>query len=248
MRRRRLEGLVAGVRAAASAAELASWMTEAARALGFDYVALVRHADLLGAAAPQAALDLVAYPDPWRARLAARRDLRDDPVLAACRRTAAPFLWSELARLGPLSTAQSKVLAEAAESGLGEGFTVPVAVPGAAAGSCSYALAPGRPVPRAELPAAHYIGCIGFEAARRILAPEPAPPPLPRLSKRQLECLTLAAQGKSDWDIARLLGIARHTVHQHMEAAKRRYGVATRAQLVVRALFACEIIFPEVLA
>lgn len=248
MRRRRLDAHVAALMSAVSAGELAARMTEAAQALGFDYVALVRHADLLGAASPEAALELVAYPEPWRTQLAARPDLRRDPVLAACRRTVAPFLWSELARLGPLSAAQRKVLAEAAACGLAEGFTVPVAAPGLTAGSCSYALAPGRPLPRSELPAAHYLGCIGFEAARRILAPVPSPPSTPRLSKRQLECVTLAAQGKSDWDIARLLGIARHTVHQHMEAAKRRYGVASRAQLVVRALFACEIVFPEVLA
>jgi len=38
----------------------------------------------------------------------------------------------------------------------------------------------------------------------------------------------LAAQGKSDTDAGVLLGISNQTVHQHIETAKRRYGVATR--------------------
>jgi LuxR family quorum-sensing system transcriptional regulator CciR len=57
----------------------------------------------------------------------------------------------------------------------------------------------------------------------------------------------LVAQGKSDWDIAQLLGIASDTVHQHIEAAKRRYGVASRTQLVVRALFDSQITFADII-
>jgi LuxR family quorum-sensing system transcriptional regulator CciR len=36
-------------------------------------------------------------------------------------------------------------------------------------------------------------------------------------------------------------------VHQHLEAAKRRYDVASRTQLVVRALFDSQITFADVL-
>jgi LuxR family quorum-sensing system transcriptional regulator CciR len=56
-----------------------------------------------------------------------------------------------------------------------------------------------------------------------------------------------AAKGKSDTVIAQLLDIRPRTVNQHIEAAKRRYSVATRAQLIVRALFRSEICFSEVL-
>ena len=37
------------------------------------------------------------------------------------------------------------------------------------------------------------------------------------------------------------------TVNEHIEAAKRRYSVATRSQLLVRALFRSEICFSEVI-
>jgi DNA-binding CsgD family transcriptional regulator len=47
--------------------------------------------------------------------------------------------------------------------------------------------------------------------------------------------------------IGQLLGIKPRTVNEHIEAAKRRYAVATRSQLLVRALFRSEICFSEVL-
>jgi LuxR family quorum-sensing system transcriptional regulator CciR len=71
---------------------------------------------------------------------------------------------------------------------------------------------------------------------------EPAP-----LSERQRQCLLFVARGKSDSVIGQLLGIKPGTVNEHIESAKRRYAVATRSQLLVKALFRSEICFSEVL-
>ena len=46
-------------------------------------------------------------------------------------------------------------------------------------------------------------------------------------------------------ELAKQLGISDQTVHQHMEAAKRKYEVATRMQLVVRALFDSQLAFAD---
>jgi LuxR family quorum-sensing system transcriptional regulator CciR len=69
----------------------------------------------------------------------------------------------------------------------------------------------------------------------------------PLLTPRQRDCVVLVAQGKSDWEIGRLLGISESTVHKHVEDAKRRYGVPTRIQLVVRSLFEKRVAFSDVL-
>jgi DNA-binding CsgD family transcriptional regulator len=47
--------------------------------------------------------------------------------------------------------------------------------------------------------------------------------------------------------IAQLLNIRPKTVNEHIESAKRRYSVATRSQLLVKALFRSEICFSEVM-
>jgi LuxR family quorum-sensing system transcriptional regulator CciR len=234
-------------------ADLADLLTDAAAALGFDYVALVHHIHLTAPGRAEEAVQVVNYPEAWHAVVNAKGYFHDDPVLAACERSAAAFLWSELPRLMPMSDRQIEILNSAVSCGLAEGFTVPVSVPGEFIGSCSFGLAAGREVPREALPAAQYVGCFAFEAARRIRRIERdrlslrAGDPHHRLTQRQFDCLVLAAQGKSDWHIAQLLGISPDTVHQHIETAKRRYGVASRTQLVVRALFDSQITFADIL-
>ena len=69
----------------------------------------------------------------------------------------------------------------------------------------------------------------------------------PQLTPRQRDCVALVAQGKSDWEIGQLLGISESTVHKHIEDAKRRFGVSTRIQLVVRSLFDARLSFADVM-
>ena len=52
---------------------------------------------------------------------------------------------------------------------------------------------------------------------------------------RQREVLRFCADGKSDWEIAKLLGISAATAHEHVESVKRKLGVRTRVQAVALA-------------
>jgi DNA-binding CsgD family transcriptional regulator len=54
----------------------------------------------------------------------------------------------------------------------------------------------------------------------------------PALTKRQHECLALAAIGKSEAEIAALLALAPATVHFHIEEAKKRLGARSRAEAI----------------
>ena len=56
------------------------------------------------------------------------------------------------------------------------------------------------------------------------------------LSPRQLDCLRLAAQGKSSPEIAELLGISRRTVDEYFAEACERLGVRNRTQPVAKAI------------
>jgi LuxR family quorum-sensing system transcriptional regulator CciR len=105
----------------------------------------------------------------------------------------------------------------------------------------------GRHLPRENSAALQTVATFGFEAARRLSRQTEAawtrPPPL---TERQRECLILSARGKSDTVIGQLLDLSPRTVNCYMEEAKRRYGVATRAQLIAGALYASEISFHEI--
>lgn len=58
----------------------------------------------------------------------------------------------------------------------------------------------------------------------------------PILSPRQLDCLRLAAQGKSSPEIAVLLGMSRRTVDQRIAEACERLQVRNRVQAVAEAM------------
>ena len=56
------------------------------------------------------------------------------------------------------------------------------------------------------------------------------------LTARELECLKWAAEGKTGWEIGRLLGISERTVVFHVENAAHKLGVFGRRQAVARAI------------
>lgn len=54
-----------------------------------------------------------------------------------------------------------------------------------------------------------------------------------QFTKRQLECFRLISDGKTDWEIGRILNVSPKTVNYHVEEAKERLDVSTRIQVVV---------------
>ena len=227
--------------------ELTALMESMGSTLGFDYFAMVHHVDVV---APDV-IDLLNYPSSWQEMIAERKYASDDPVLVACQFTNVGFRWSDVPDMIAMTPRQKEILRGARDAGIGDGFTVPVHIPGEYAGSCSFGMRLGKAFEDNAMPAAQFVGCFGFEAARKLiryaaLEAGKTVAPLPQLTQRQLDCLLLAAEGKSDWHTAQLLGIASDTVHQHIEEAKRRYGVATRLQLVVRALFDGKLTFRDI--
>jgi LuxR family transcriptional activator of conjugal transfer of Ti plasmids len=54
------------------------------------------------------------------------------------------------------------------------------------------------------------------------------------LSPREFECLAWTAQGKSAWEIGRILGISRRTAAFHLNNAKAKLGVRSICQAVAQ--------------
>lgn len=237
--------LVQSFSRAASAARdmetLRALLVEASRGLGFH------HLMLQGACG---SLWLGDMPPDWRAP-------PDDAALAAASQCYAPFLWSDIPRLIPDTPAQRAFLDTAVLAGLGAAVTVPVHRACGAnhvgsysvfAGASTFATKKDAALPLASLAAANYVGALAFDAAERLRLPQPESDMRgPHLTPRQRDCVALVAQGKSDWEIGKLLGISDSTVHKHIEDAKRRFGVSTRIQLVVRSLHEARLSFADVI-
>ncbi len=56
--------------------------------------------------------------------------------------------------------------------------------------------------------------------------------PQATLTHRELECLRWVAAGKTDLQIARLLGVSQTTARTHIDQARRKLGARTRSQAV----------------
>jgi LuxR family transcriptional regulator, quorum-sensing system regulator CciR len=230
--RRLSDRFAEAVQCCADLPQLGTLLGDAARELGFHFFALLDHASLGATGAGLLRID--NYPEDWVEELVSGGYAADDPVHLASRRTNIGFGWWELGRLIKLERRHTTILARSRRFGLGAGLTVPANVPGEPSASCSFAVRAGCEVPAVGLHCAELIGAHALSAARR-LRPA-APGARPHLSRRELQCLRLVALGKTDWEIARILGLSPHTAHQYVKRARAAYDTVSRTQLVVYGL------------
>lgn len=225
-----------------SAEDLRLLIDDVSRELGFRYFALLHHRSMHSG--PNHFIRCHNYPRAWEEELLTRHDVAADPVHLASLRTNAGFGWDELGELLPLNSSQRQILERSRHHGLGPGFTVPANVPGEPSGSCSFAVGRGQSLPASRLQCAELIGVHAFRAARRIhgFARAGAVPPL---SRRERQCLRLVAAGKTDWEIAAILGISVETARQYVKRARAAYDVVSRAQLVACGLRDALVSFDE---
>ncbi|GAB4152783.1 MAG: LuxR family transcriptional regulator [Sphingomonadales bacterium] len=207
--------------------------------LGFNHFACVSHVDR--AFRPDGAADLHNYPKPWEAHFTENHLEKIDPVQRYARRTILPFHWNDHKFLQTMKREQLLILQEATAFGLANGYTVPLHGPGQY--SASFSVSPGKnKIAPSAFQAVHLIAPFVYEKARRLAKPQkPKGINSKQLSPRELQCLELAARGKSDWVISELLSLSENTVHSYFESAKKRLGVATRTQAIVRAMYDAQI-------
>ena len=214
----------------------AEFLAESKR-LGFEHVALCSHVDPLEP--PSGAVTIFEYPQDWLAYFSDQGFDRYDPVFQEASRRTTPFAWDDPSFLQGLNEMQRKILAEGADAGLANGITVPIKISGALPASCSI-VANQDGVDPLSYPAAHSLAVLAHENARRVLGDESSETSAV-LSPRERECLVWVARGKSDWTIGKLVGLSESGVHNAIERAKKRLGVASRTQAVVRAMLSGQL-------
>ena len=220
------------IRGCADAGQLERLLAWAAAELGFDHYALLDHSSLERGTRGLVRMD--NYPRSWVRDLVGSGLVMDDPVHLASRHSSSGFCWRDAHRLVPLGARHRAIFERSRRHGLGPGFTVPANVPGEPSASCSFAVRAGRKLPLERLQCAELVGAHALREARRFRSCDPAV--RPRLSPRQVQCLRLVAMGKTDWEIARILGLSVETAHQYVKSARAAYETVSRTQLVVLGL------------
>lgn len=147
------------------------------------------------------------------------------------RRRLAPYLWTEI--IATKLTETQKALCDAGRAyGWREVFAVPIHGPGSLQGLVTMATRRDLALGRRERAVLEMMARALWERCRTLEAFGTFAPSRVQLSPREIECLQWAAAGKSDSDIATLVGIKPATAHFHIEQAKKRLGVKTRVEAV----------------
>ena len=221
------------VRCCQQSTELLAITEAASRELGFSKVALVHG---LAFRSPRNNLIRLDNFGDWADLFIERRYYLDDPALLACQRTNTAFAWSSLRDHIIFTERQHRVINEARRHGLVNGYPLPIGVIGEPSGCCSFVSRRSQLPSRERCRAASLIGAEAFCQARRLHGFPARTSHVPRLSRRKLECLRYLSIGKTDGEIAAILGLSEATVRTYMTMLRRDFDVVSRAQLAVTAL------------
>lgn len=177
------------------------------------------------------------YPSTWTSHYVEQQYHRFDPVVIQSVRRDKAFEWG--LGLGPEADSEPahQLFEEAARFGIRCGFTVPIHESGVAIAAVTFAASErgasfGRSVRRHARILPLIATTFHAHAQRKLRTRDQIDGVA--LSPREIQCLTWAAQGKSSWEMGRIMGISHHTVAFHLENAKAKLGVRSTIQAVAR--------------
>jgi DNA-binding CsgD family transcriptional regulator len=154
-----------------------------------------------------------------------------DLLPAEARRRIAPFLWSDIIN-GKLTAKQTALYDAGWAYGWRNVFCVPIHGPGSLQGLVTMAALQEFSLTSDDRAVLEIMARTVWELCRTSEAFGTYAPDRVKLSPREIECLQWAAAGKSDTDIATLVGVKPATAHFHIEQAKKRLGVKSRVEAV----------------
>jgi LuxR family quorum sensing-dependent transcriptional regulator len=171
-------------------------------------------------------------PEAWTQHYVESNHIFHDPMVRELYRTYDPYSWTDVLNRRELKPGDRRIVEEASEFGMREGFVVPVYQLNGYFGLVSAAggiLELSERI-RAILQLTSIYVHDKVARLHRGLLQQKA-----RLSPREIECLKWVSAGKSDWVIGEILHLSERTVNAYIESAKRKYDVATRVQAVLLA-------------
>jgi LuxR family transcriptional regulator, quorum-sensing system regulator BjaR1 len=216
--------------------EIMSTLANAGNTFGFENFSIA------GLPLPGESIDpyimACGWPDEWAARYRDQNYVHVDPVIRQVRRANRPFMWAD-APLNTNDVAAKKVLNEATEFGLVEGFAVPIYTTHGFQAIVTFG-AQELELNTSEQAALHLVAIYAHQAIRSLLpnnGKENTDWKLDKpLSLREIECMKWTAAGKTAYEISVITGISDRTVEHYIASSMRKLNATNRAQAVAEAL------------
>lgn len=181
---------------------------------------------------------LTNFPAGWVALYFQNRSSDADPILRYSFSHTAPVLWRELFGMHGYDGPVEKAFVDTGRAfGLHHGLTVPLNPPSGqtayfsvvSADPCFEEHRLGNLLPEAAM-FSKYL----FDAYIRIDKIEN--PKVSELTERELECLFWACEGKTAWEMAKIVGVAERTINFHLTSVIKKLGASNRQHAVAKAV------------
>lgn len=156
-----------------------------------------------------------------------------DHISAHARTAFEPFRFSDAPYSVTQARGHERFMQALRSYGIGEGMVVPVGrtahIP-----ACVWLAGESPELHDDAMQVIQLIGLFAASKAHALSRRQDDSDPL--LTAREREVLVWAAQGKSAWEIGKILRIAKRTVDEHTQIAARKLGAANKTQTVAIAL------------
>lgn len=172
------------------------------------------------------------YPQGWRKIYEEQKLIQTDPVVNYCARNHSPIFWEQI------DGEEIKMIRKALFAGSQSGFTVPLHGPMGNVGMFSLSTSSDDSASKEILLNALTVTQLIIPALqdaimriRREQEKEKI-----ELTTREIECLTWATEGKSAWEISKILGCSERTITFHLNNATVKLNCANRYQAIGKAI------------
>lgn len=190
------------------------------------------------------ALKDILYISDWPEELKAQRRLQmaslHDPVVLCALKSKRPFTWAQARASAP--RAGQRVVDMVHDYGITDGMMFPMHALHSVTGGVSLGGSSKTELCLTEVSELEIVCQTAYYHLEAMLGPFPYQK-LAELTRRETECVQFAAAGKSNWEIARILGIQEDTVKKTLGRAGTKLDAVNRAHMVALAIARSQI-FP----
>ncbi|TAH66370.1 MAG: LuxR family transcriptional regulator [Rhodopseudomonas palustris] len=211
--------------------EIAKCLLSVVRPYGFSRV-LAGTIPLRGASSRQqlSGVVLKCWPQQWSDRYFTEGYLFEDPAVHRLTSSVQPFAWSELAIEGEGQA--KRIMGEASDFGLRSGFTVSMVTLDGQSAGLSIAGDTAQ-LPPALRGAVQMMANYAF--AKALIVREQSNRQV-RLTPRESDVLHWIAEGKTDWEIGKILNVSQHLVDKVARQLRAKLGATNRIQMITVAM------------
>lgn len=174
-----------------------------------------------------------SYPEDWMRFYKEKNYSEVDPVTQTVLRSRKPFFWSDVIKNPDIETSSLKLMREAEDSGVTDGIGISLCGHGQELVGVGLARKSVLKENSHEILANTYLLSVYFHETYRAMLQTA---PKVNLTVRETEILNWASEGKTDEDIASILGISGNTVRFHWKKIFTKLDVNGRIYAVTKAI------------